>query len=168
MNQDDDQQQKFVLCFSARDNSGQVKGGAERPVWEGRIDVGLKGVFESGGRAQLSVLQSNESMHVRQLSRTVSSSTPYVYNLDMVALPGQFRLIALTNDPDRKNRLLEWWEPGDNPFRGKILFGDDPWDARTVCTDLEVAMRIFRDMFDHGDLSETSLSEMRSQWNRKP
>jgi len=164
----DDKKQKFILCFSAVDNSGQVKGGAEQPVWEGRIDVGLEKVFKFGGRAELSHLRTNENIHVRQLGKIACPNNPYIYALSMVALPGQFRLIALTNDSDYKNDVFVWWEPGERPFRGKIRFGDDEWDARTICTDLEVAVRIFRDMFEHGDLSAANLSEMRSRFNPKP
>jgi len=153
MNEYEDEEQKFVLEFSAWDKSMQGLGavGAERPVWEGRIDRGLEKIFEFGGLARLWVIQS--------------ATGAYVRNLDMQALSGQFRLIALTNDSDYKKKLLEWWEPGNGSFRGKILFGDDEWDARTVCTDLNVAFRFFRDMYEHGDLTRDSLSQMRSPWN---
>jgi len=150
----EDEKPKFILNFRAWNRSMATGAGAERPVWEGRIDVGLKGVFEFGGSAELSLIQGAENA--------------YTHSVSIDAEPGKFRLYAATNDSDQKNRFLIWWEPGDSPARGEILIRDDPWDARTVCTDLEVAMRIFRDMFDHGDLSEASLSEMRSQWNPKP
>lgn len=53
--------------------------------------------------------------------------------------PGQFRIVATTQPFNEWQALYEWWEPGETPFRGKVLFGEDEWDARTVCTDALVA-----------------------------
>lgn len=66
-----------------------------------------------------------------------------------------------------KTELLEWWEEGDSPFRGFVRFGDDDWDARTVCSDLAVAQATFKELFDYGDMP-TGLLQMRSQWDPKP
>ena len=153
MYEDEDEKPKFVLEFRAwsKPTGGT---GAERPVWENRIDVGLKGVFEFGGFASLQLIQGSEDAYVRLVG--------------IEGEPGMFRLYAFTNNPDPKKEIFEWWKPGDTPYRGKIRIQGHPWDARMVCTDLEVAMRIFREMFDHGDLSQATLSEMRSEWDPKP
>jgi hypothetical protein len=84
----------------------------------------------------------------------------------MKSMAGSYRMIALTRSLDPKCDLLEWWEPGDLPYRGAVEFGDDEWDARTVGAELSHALCIFQELFRDGDLSD-GLRQMRSRWNRK-
>ncbi|QLL14928.1 DUF6911 family protein [Pseudomonas chlororaphis] len=123
----------------------------DRPVWE-RVCAALGNAFDNGGFVYL---------------RVIGSESSFVKELCMKSLLGQYRLIVLTNSSDPKAELQEWWEPGDSPFRGTVRFGDDDWDARTVCSDLSVAQAMFREFFNCGDL-RTGLLHIRSQWNPKP
>jgi hypothetical protein len=89
--------------------------------------------------------------------------------LVMNANPGRFRLLLLLKDePDRKKKLRVWWEPGDAPFRGKELFGDDEWDARTVCTDINVAISMFKEFFEARRATQPIIDSMLSSWEPKP
>lgn len=124
----------------------------ERPEWDD-IDKALTNAFKHGGYVRLDVLKPEDI---------------YIRSINMTSLPGKFRLIILTNDPDPKNELLEWWEPGETSFRGAIRFGDDDWDARTVSGELSVARQFFNHLYNYGKLTDDLLSEMRSQWNPKP
>jgi len=142
----------IMLELCALDNSKHPPAQiTERPVWES-VGTALEGAFKNGGFVYLKVLGPSQS---------------FINELCMKSLPGQYRLVVLTKSPDPKAELQEWWEQGDSPFRGFVRFGDDDWDARTVCSDLSVAQAIFRELFDCGDLP-TGLLQMRSQWNPKP
>lgn len=123
----------------------------ERPVWE-RVCTALERAFDNGGFVYL---------------RVIGPGSSFIKELCMKSLPNQYRIIALTNSSDPKDELQEWWESEDSPFRGFVRFGDDDWDARTVCSDLSVAQAIFREFFDCGDL-HVGLLQMRSQWDPKP
>ncbi|WP_419181019.1 DUF6911 family protein [Gallaecimonas kandeliae] len=123
----------------------------EGPVWES-MESAIRDVFGNGGFVRVSVITPRASF-IRQLS--------------MKALPEKCTLVALTRATDPKSELLEWWESGDEPYRGNILFGDDEWDARMVCTKVEVILSLFKELFEHGDLHE-GLLQMRSQWDPKP
>lgn len=91
-------------------------------------------------------------------------------SLAMDSLPGLYRLIYSPEEKTslEKSNLYEWWEAGDGPFRGMIAFGDDDWDARTVSTDLDIANNTFKDMYENSCLTEISMVQMRSVWDRKP
>ena len=144
----------YVLRLLTHDKSMQspLAYKKERPLLND-IEQSLKKTFEYGGFVRLDVLRPEDS---------------YIKELCMEAQPNQFRIIALTRDEDPKNELLEWWEPGEAGFRGMIRFGDDDWDARTVCHDLGVAQKIFYDLYENGSLSHELMLDLRSQWNPKP
>ena len=142
-----------VLEFGARDRATPIyQFATERPNWN-QVEQSIDRVYDNGGVAKLSVLHP---------------ALAFTNVLDMTALPGRFRLVVLTKFIDPKDELREWWEPSDEPFRGLERFGDDDWDARTICTDVSVAKQIFKDLFDHGELTESSFRQMRSNWNPKP
>ena len=146
-------EEEHVLEFWALDKSKQPPyRRVERPVWE-RIDHALNQVYQHGGTVSMRVLKPVDS---------------YINELVMKSLPKQFRIILLTRDEDRKQELLEWWEPEVTPFRGTIRFGDDDWDARTVCSDLAVAQKYFYELYEHGKLSQETLLSLRSPWNPMP
>jgi hypothetical protein len=86
----------------------------------------------------------------------------------MSANPHEFRLTySPVQRSDERTKMREWWERGDNPFRGTTVFDDHPFDDRTVCRDVEVAVRVFKDFFDNHDLTESSLVDFLSVWDAK-
>ena len=132
----------------------------ERPVWP-CVETCIDRAFEFGGMVRL---------HVGRASSEDSHAVEYFQFLGMDSIPGKFRILfspEYKETDERLNKLL-WWEAGDTAYRGQELFGDDEWDARTVCTDVRIAKQIFQDVFDHGDLTKVSCSQMRSVWDPKP
>jgi hypothetical protein len=149
---DNDKGTSFVLELRALHKKMPPPAvGVEYPQWLD-IENAIDGVFQNGG-----------FVHLRVLDPDIS----FTNLLDMTALPGRFRLVILTKFDDPKNELREWWEAGDEPYRGTQQLSDHDWDARTVCTDVSVAKQIFKDLFDHGELTESSFVQMRSNWNPK-
>lgn len=148
------------LLLEATDKEKTLSGGhAERPVWE-HVEMRIERAFQFGGTVRLCT---------GKIGSERSQGFIPIEFLAMESLSGKCRLIF---SPEIKNlgeksKLREWWEPGDEPFRGVERFGDDEWDARTVCTDIEVVKTIFKDFFDHRKLTEISESQMRSVWDRK-
>ncbi|MEE1926458.1 hypothetical protein V0R50_31050 [Pseudomonas sp. 148P] len=140
-------------CLELCTQSGLSKPPAEitrDPVWE-RVQDALIEVFACGGFVEL---------------RVISPRNGFVSELCMKSKKGEYRLIVLTRSADPKSRLFEWWERGDDGYRGMVRFGDDDWDARTVCDDISVACLIFKELFESGDLV-SGLSQMRSEWDPK-
>jgi hypothetical protein len=124
----------------------------ERPAWPD-VEAALERAFQHGGFVRVRVLKPDIA---------------FTDLLEMVSLPGQFKLVALTKFIDPKAELREWWEPGETEFRGTVCFGDDDCDARMVSSDISVAKRLFRDLFVHGELTDASFIQMRSAWDPKP
>lgn len=153
-----------VLTLSATDKEFEFSGSnAETPDWS-HVEICIKRAFQFGGRVQLDT--QDPSLIGSGLTRTPWWT--YTVGIAMESKVGRARLIATTKRLNEKGSLREWWEPGDSPFRGTERFSDDEWDARTVCTDVSVIKKIFKDLFDHGELTEPSFSQMRSVWDRKP
>lgn len=129
---------------------------ADRPVWS-LVEACIERAFNFGG-------------HVSLFAATIGAGDRLQLGtfLAMESHPRECRLIYTpeTNPRERTMRRV-WWEPGDAPFRGTSNFNDTEWDDRTVCRDVLVAIEMFRDFFDHGDLTETSLNQMYSGWDRK-
>jgi len=148
---DDIEEHVLELCALDKTDTPPARS-IERPQWE-QIYRAIQRAYSNGGFVHVRVLKSENS---------------YINQLSLVALPNQLRLIALTRDDNPKNELLEWWEPGDAPFRGTVRFGDDEWDSRTVSSDVRVAEKIFHDLYENGQLSPEALENFRSQWNPKP
>lgn len=144
----------YILMLYASDKSmtSPLAFKKERPYWQD-IKKAINKSFKYGGWVRLEVLRPEDS---------------YIKLIDMQVNPRQFRLIALTRDKDTKKELLEWWEPGDAPFRGMVRFGDDEWDARTSSSDISVAENVFHDLYESGQLSPEILQDFRSQWDPKP
>lgn len=128
----------------------------DHPVWP-LIEVCIEKVFSFGGYVFLYAATIGDN-DVVQLGAFLA----------MESHLGEYRLIYTPEKSHtKKSRRCVWWEPGDAPFRGASSFNDTEWDDRTVCRDVSVAIEMFRDFFDHGDLTETSLSQMYSGWDRK-
>lgn len=132
----------------------------EDPVW-GHVEGKIEQVFSYGGTVRLH--SGKPSMERSQEFRSLEF-------IAMESLPGRFRLIY--SPPiisiQEKSRIQEWWEPGDTPFRGCEFFGDDEWDSRTVCTDVNVAKKVFLDFFVHGQITTESSNDFLSGWDAKP
>lgn len=119
----------------------------DRPVWS-RVNVALKNAFLYGGSLRLS---------------SWDLAGYLAEELIMNSLRGKFRITLMSRSSVPKvggYDLYEWWESDDGPFRGVIRFGDDDWDARTVCSDLVVAQTLFLEFFETGELLQ-GISSMR-------
>lgn len=150
---DSEKEASFVLELNTLDKTMPSPAiTMERPDWV-NVEAALERAFQHGGFVRIRVLKPDIA---------------FTNLLEMVSLPGQFKLAALTRFIDPKAELREWWEPGDAAFRRTVRFGDDEWDARMVSNDISVAKRLFRDLFVHGELTDASLIQMRSAWDPKP
>jgi hypothetical protein len=152
---------EWVLWLEASDKEQMLSGAStEHPVWS-HVEKRIERAFKFGGMVRL---------HVGRPSRSGNLEFEYFQFLGMDSFPGKFRLIfspEMKSLNEKLDRLI-WWESGDTPYRGTELFGDDEWDARTICSDLTIAKQIFKDLFEHGGLTECSFNQMRSAWNPKP
>lgn len=147
---DDSNEHVLELCALDKSKAPPARS-IERPQWV-QIDSAISQAFLHGGFVHMRVLKPDNS---------------YVKQLSMESRSKQFRIIALTNDEDPKNELLEWWEAQESRFRGTIRFGDDEWDARMVSCEPAVAQKIFYELYECGKLSRETLLSLRSQWNPK-
>ena len=142
----------FLLCSYNEAMDSPLASKIERPYWND-VDIYINNAFKYGGYVILELLNNEEV---------------YITKIRMYSNPGQFRVVATTNDPDQKKRLLEWWEPGEESFRGKVRFGDDEWDSRTSSSDLSIVKSIFLDFYENGKLSSEEFKNFRSTWDPKP
>lgn len=127
------------------------------PAWE-RVEDWLRRGYEYGGGMEL----------VAGYPET-DTRTRHGVSINMSANPNECRLTYSPIQPSgEKTRMREWWEVGDLTFRGTTVFNDHPFDDRTVCRDVEIAVRIFKDFFDNHDLTEASLGHFISVWDAKP
>jgi hypothetical protein len=122
------------------------------PVWLS-IEIAINRVYSSGGFVSIEIMQPMET---------------YVKSIYMESLPGKYRIIVSTRDTNPKRKIWEWWESDNGPYRGKIRFRDDDWDARTVASKVAVAMDFFRDFYMNGDLTKNSFENLRTSWDPKP
>lgn len=116
-------------------------------------DALLQEVFTHGGFAYL-VQCTLQNRLMWQMGATVED-------------PGYMKIVTLAFLPDGEE-LMEWWEPGDAPFRGTRRCHDHDWDARMFSTDVGVAQALFRDVLANGRLSEASLRQFRPCGDRPP
>jgi hypothetical protein len=150
----------YKMLLESNDKSSPLSGCyIEDPAME-EIKKRANLVFKYGGLVRLMI-------GVKDVNNNLFT---FYASLAMDSLPGLYRLIYSPKNKTslEKSNLYEWWEAGDSPFRGMIAFGDDDWDARTVSADLDIANIIFKDMHENGYLTEISMSQMRSVWDRKP
>ena len=148
-----------LLWLDATDGSGEDPLGVSvpEPVWS-HVELRVKRAFAFGGQVKLweGVVGPDDK-------------TQLGTHLGMEARSGACRLIYSPQKiSGERSKSREWWEPGDAPFRGTTNFNDHEWDDRTVCRDVSVALQMFRDFFDNGDLTDSSLKQTRSVWDRKP
>lgn len=150
---------KNILWLDACDkfNADELGISMASPIWE-RVESRIFRAFEFGGQVKLWAASIDDDEKFRLHT-----------HLGMESHPGECRLIySPQKELGGRSKIREWWEPGDEPFRGTTNFLDHEWDDRTVCRDVSVALAMFRDFYEHHDLTETSLSQTRSVWDRKP
>ena len=148
--QENDKNIKPVLELFARNGAmtSPLSYRSERPLWS-EVDNAIEKAYEFGGSVRLDILSPEDS---------------YIRTLNMMAIPGVFKLILLTRDEDVKKEILEWWEADESTRRGVIKFGDDVFDVRTSTSDVTVAKNIFSHLNETGELDKEIIAEFRSQW----
>lgn len=119
------------------------------PIWE-EVDRAIDLIFENAGTIRLEILIPKSF---------------YFKEIDFQSRGGSFRLLASTRDSNPKKGILEWWEKDFGKFRGTERFGDDNWDARTVCYDIEVAKFFFREFYFKGKFESGDHGEIISVWD---
>lgn len=150
---------KNVMCLKAQNkHSGELSSfNREDASWK-EVEHWIRRVFEFGGTVTLTVAVRED------VDRLLLGDS-----LAMYSHPGECRLVYdPITPPTEKTARREWWEPGDEPFRGATKFLGHEWDDRTVCRDISVALEMFRDFYEHRNLTEISLKQTRSVWDRKP
>lgn len=96
-------------------------------------------------------------------SIVIELQDPTPGRVSKLALRGEehkFLLIA-TIYGEAGDRVIRWRDPEGTPERGTIDIAGDEWDARSVLSDLSIAVRVFREVFETGELSQDALSHMR-------
>jgi hypothetical protein len=148
----------FILWMQVSDC--QDSGAAvEQPVWS-HVEERVRRAFTYGGTVHLNagiyLPESDNKLVLKQF-------------LGMDCCPGACRLLYTPGDEPiaEKTKRREWWEAGDTPFRGTTEFNDHEWDDRTICRDLSIAIDMFRDFFNHCDLTDFGVSQTRSVWEPK-
>ncbi len=119
-----------------------------QPDWS-CVLTAIRDVFEKDGFVYLKVLAPVGS---------------FVKEVSMKAIDGRYRVVVLTRSDDPKMAVLEWRQENDSDVMKQVRFGGDEWDVRTICTDISVAERVFKEVYDSGDIVD-GLSCMKSQWD---
>jgi hypothetical protein len=109
----------------------------ENPAWR-TVEEVLEQTFATGGAVELSWGFA--------VYEPVKGTRP-LNSIHMQGLPGTFRVQLLLRRQEKGPSMREWWEPGDQPFRGGKRINDDDWDLRTFCSDVEVAKSLFQGVF---------------------
>lgn len=116
----------------------------------------LKEVFNIGGQADF---------------YTLTSELLYYIRMSIVVIDRKYKIYIHTNDADNKKRLLEWWNPQEKLFKGFEVFdyieNIQEEDSRTIGSDLNLAIKIFKDFFDNSQPSKNTLLDFRSIWEPK-
>ena len=149
---------KTILLMRARtlEVDGAMGIGVESPVWE-HVEDCVRRAYAFGGAVTLTAGYPETDTRIR-----------HGVSINMSAHPQQCRLTYLPIEKlGEKTKLMEWWEPLDKPFRGTTVFHDHPFDDRTVCRDVDAAVRIFKDFFNNHDLTDSSLVDFLSVWDAK-
>lgn len=132
---------KIILMLAWTYGPPPYRGGTVTdPVWDS-LEERIANVFLLGGSVELS--STKQVYEPRPGLLMIESVT-------MWACPGEFRITVSPEATDWDTHVLrEWWEPGDTPDRGTVRFRDDDvWDARTICTNADVARIFFKEFFE--------------------
>lgn len=103
-----------------------------------------------------------EHVFQKEGSIVIELQNPTPGRVSKLALRGghKFLLIA-TIYGETGDRVIRWRDPEGTPERGTIDIAGDEWDARSVLSDPSIAIRVFREVFETGELSQYALSHMR-------
>ena len=128
----------------------------ERPEWL-LIENSIEAVYKAGGDIKL---RRGQPGHERSQGFIIFES------LCMEAISQKFRLVYFPKVKNLKGKLevREWRDFSKSPDRKLERFGDDEWDASTICSDINVAKNIFKEYFDNEGVADYFLSQVRSIW----
>jgi hypothetical protein len=164
--QDSDASIKLHLCIDAFVQGGKYAGSSYAdPAWS-EVERYLELVYQHGGEVALDYRR--KKYDGEYFFDQVGPSG--LKRLWVQENGGRYVLAAFferRNSPEYALRKYDpmserrWWEPEGTPYRGEMRWYDHPYDARSFCGDVNVAKRIFKDVFDNGTLTEASLKEMR-------
>jgi hypothetical protein len=170
--EDSDESIKPLLCIDAfiADPSCKLgireKASYAKPKW-GEVSRYLDLVFEYAGSVALDYRTKGYDGEYFEAVGDDGLKTVWIQeNNGLYVLAAFFKrrepkeYFPRAYDPLSERR---WWEPEGTPYRGTMRWHDDPYDARSFCGDVNVARRIFKDVFDNGTLTEASLTEMRDR-----
>lgn len=135
---------RLSVFDESRDMVAQI---ARKVSWES-VREGIVRVHEHGGYVKLRVSVPEDSM---------------IERVTMTSQQGRFRLTVARKSEDLAGAIYEWWDLADSEFRGFVLLGDDRWDSRTFCSDVSVALDVFSELYETGELAK-SMKHMRSYW----
>lgn len=137
---------KFNMSASIRNLDGSsARTRLANPLWP-HLEEELRSAFTRGGSISID----------REGQLEIGSAA----GCSLRGEPGQYLLMA-TIFGATGDRVIRWREPEDTPERGKLDIAGDEWDARSVVTNLAIAIRVFKEVFDTGELSEETMRHMR-------
>lgn len=123
---------------------GEPGVNVNEPVWD-RIEKDIRSAYKNGGGVSMEIAKDVE-VGVR--------------SLQLRADPGRYLLLGSVWNGDR-GIPVRWRNPEGTFEHGTIDIAGDEWDARSVLSDLFIAIRVFREVFETGELSQDTLSHMR-------
>ena len=112
------------------------------PTWP-HIEERLRTAFEFGGVVTLRLDKDGG-----------------VGSLEFRADPHKFLLMAVIYG-ETEDTAISWQAPLGIPERGKGYIRGDAWDARWIQSDLSIAIEVFKEVFETGELSADTMHHMR-------
>lgn len=140
-------QPSFHMSASIRNPDGsKERARIEKADWA-HLDERLRSAFQRGGNVSID----------REVAGVEFGSA---VGCSLRGEPGKYVLMA-TIFGATGDRVVRWREPEGTPEHGVVDIAGDEWDARSVVTDLSIAIRIFKEVFETGAVSGDSLNHMR-------
>jgi hypothetical protein len=115
------------------------------PTWL-YVTQWLDAAYESGGNISL------------EFDRKIEEGR--LWRCSMRAEPRKFLLTALIYG-DTGDVVISWQNQEGLFESGKVDIAGDDWDARWVQTDISIAINVFKEFFETGELSTETLQHMR-------
>lgn len=122
---------------------GEPGVNVDEPVWD-RVEKDIRSAYEKGGGVSMEIAKNVEVG---------------VGSLQLRADPGRYLLLGSVWNGDR-GIPVRWRNLGDAFEHGAIDIAGDEWDARSVLFDLFIVIRVFREVFETGELSQDALLHM--------
>lgn len=136
-------------------SAGPERGKGENPTWQ-EIEDALRKVGDGPGAVSIDVLDQSKGGEVTYINgkRYRSLGEP-VNSLQLHAEKGYFMLM-LGEPVDGEWCVRTYHKPGrDLASAGtKMAILGNYWSVNELCRDLDVVVRIFREFFETGDVSE--------------